>query len=116
MKHIKSYENIQEKYKESQFSEYIAWRSNTDIKIVKNNHKIKFFQQDKNQPVLEITHLYTYDTIDKSLTKIDDNSNEKITGIFLAPDTLPKFLYQSDNVQDCIDMLTLLSTANKYNL
>lgn len=116
MKHLKTYEH-KTKYKTSQFSEYLIWSTlENTVRIFKNDHKIDYWQKDKNQPVLRITHLYTYDLQTKELTKVTGQSNERTTGVFLAEDTLPRILFQSDNLQDCINTLPILSATNKYNL
>ena len=114
MKHIKHYEH-KKKYTPEQFSDYITWlSSDTKIIILKNEHKIEFYLKDKNQPLLRVTQIYSYNILNNSII---ENSNSKITGLFLDPDTIQnRILYQSNDMQDCIDMIHLISSANKYNL
>jgi hypothetical protein len=108
MKYLKSYENINIPLKK-----YVIWKQDTDLEVFEVTDKIEKWDTDK---VIIINILYKF-----KLGKIEPVSLNKrpTAGLDLTnlQNNIKNFcIYQSDNLQDCLDILEILDTSNKYNL
>lgn len=125
MKHLKLYEMYDtptRTHTAEEFDKYIAWLSSNDtgkdINIYENKYNIELFKGDPKFPILKIDHLYTFNFNDDSLKKMNYKKNdEKISGFLLHDEALQKrLLYQSNDLQEVIDMLPELKKYINYNL
>ena len=120
MKYLKTYENSD---KIPKLDKYLIWLvNNTEayFNILENTNKIEW-NKNLECEILVVKHLYNYniqtDTINKpgksetSGLIINDGYNN------LLNDNVKKFLvYQSNNLQDCIDMVKILPISTKFNI
>jgi hypothetical protein len=92
-----------EKYTSDDFKSYIIWKSKKIFMILSVIQVTEYH--------LKFKKLYIY-----SNGKLEKIRNEKID-IFHNYDQIKRHIvYESDNLQDCIDMLSDIDIAIKYNL
>ena len=114
MKHLKTYEDISyfnfanaTELKQYFVIKYIAPGNTTPTAF--NIYKLKEVFQDIKY--LRATQIYKYTTIDGKLNK----TNEELH-FFSITDINKKLVYQSDNLQDCLDIYETIIAAKKYNI
>lgn len=108
MKYIKQYET---NTIELNLKKYIIWKSSVlnIFEVLKHNNKTELS--------LERLFIYTDDVglMSSPFKKYDTNVILEISDI--KKDALYSYIkYQSDNLQDCIDNIKILTTTAKYNL
>jgi hypothetical protein len=99
MIYLKTYEQLNNKLKK-----YI------EIKLLNLIIIAEVIQENFNY--IKVQKLYTYDTINKTLTK----NNEEPTTLIYDNFTKESIGRQSDNINDLIDTLEIEQDINKYNL
>ena len=115
MKHIKNFESV-----DLNIKKYIIW----DTRIGSPDNGVLLILE-----VLDIKHsisegyrikysfLYRFRKKDNSLedmkNSLDLNNSDNINYTGYSEKNI---VYQSDNIQECIDMLPLLANTSKYNL
>lgn len=101
MKYIKKYEKVE------RFRDYI---------ILNNpSHLLLFKLKDFSQNTTTVQKLYVYDKQNQKTIELVNMSGEN----FNQGETQriePKIIYQSNDLQECIDRLPILANAMKYNL
>jgi hypothetical protein len=120
MKYIKAYENVGDKIPE--LKKYVIWKStkvNNLLEIIpnKNNTIVKKPRKNEQYDTIKVKHLYNCNAKGEIL-KPNLNAG-KTTGLLkddFENSIRNYLLYQSDSLQDCLDIMPLLVTSDKYNL
>lgn len=112
MKYIKTYENVIENL----IDKFVVYRttSTTIDPITKKEYQFLFIFKIKSideYDTVTVKRYYEYDTM---LNKLKNSEIDDIKGNINI--LLENTLFSSDNLQDCVDMLPVLSDINKYNL
>lgn len=108
MKHIKQYETNRD---ELNLKKYIIWKSNVlNIFEVVNSDK---------QSELSLKRLFIYseenDLLETPVDTFDSHIILTINDIDI--DHIKKYIiYQSDNLQELVDIVSLIMNTNKYNI
>lgn len=118
MKHIKEYESNNEISNDdfkAELKHYLVWyNSNKKTRILEALKDLEA-SRDNGEPCCRVKYLYKYYIETKELFDESNKDIDKNLSID-RPTVLDRLLYQSDNLQDCIDMLPILSITNNYNL
>jgi hypothetical protein len=101
MKHLKTYESI-----DNNFKKYIIIKVNKIYSILKINRIYNDNAYDK----IEMTHLYQL--YKDELTKTDNRKRVN----FIIKYIKPKILFESNDLNECLKMLPIISETNKYNI
>jgi len=99
MRYIKTYEDVNDKLKK--YIEFNVLNLITILQII-----------DETTKTIKVKKLYTYDTINKKLSKNDEVPTVLIYDNF----TKECIVKQSNNLKDLIMPLELEQDTNKYNL
>lgn len=102
MKYLKTYE----KYKESDFKKYFIGTLFDSLAIFNIIE-----MSNKNMAEIKILLIYNKTNDEIKEFKGGEESYKKSLDIIKN-----KILFQSDNIQDCIDIIPILSDTIKYNL
>ena len=107
MKHLKTYENTITSEYEPDLSKYIIWATPKD-----SPHFYQIIEViSKFENIARIKILYTY-TIEKNKLTVEDmNSYTKEYDIIKK-----SIVYQTDTLEDALDILPRLNTTQNYNL
>ena len=118
MKYIKKYEQK----KLPKLDKYLVWKDfdkNKIFRLLENTYELRK-SIDGNYDIIAVNHLYNYNCDSDDLSKITSESNSRTSGLIFDDEienTINKFLvYQSNDLQDCIDILPILATQQKYNI
>jgi len=121
MKHIKTFENIDqdadqetEDFKNS-LKNYIVWYSDDYETLILKTRKDLPATRNNGNACCRVEYQNRYIKRTKTLVDETNKYKDKVFSID-KPETIKRSLYQSDDLQDCIDMLTVLSDTQKYNL
>ena len=109
MKHLKLYE-----YEETEVSKFYMVFGNKPISFNKIQYtifKVNRYINTDNEYV-RLTKLYYY-TTDGKLKKINPPDD---IGVFIYTRLSSEIIYESPDLQDCIDKLPLLAATSKYNI
>ena len=114
MKHLKTFESytqlteeIKNWLKEYEFKKYLIFEAKLQFTI------FEIIKVEDNNINLELKVLYSYNKRDKEFIK---NSVNQKSYSYNYSSILPNTIYQSDNLQDCIDFLKIKDDIEKYNL
>ena len=123
MKYIKAYENTGDPL--PNLKDYIIWGgSDSDTcEVYKNNNVVAWSGNGLDKwRILSVEHLYNFNFIKNKLININSKTKLKnglTSGLIYdgIEENMKKFLiYQSDNLQDCLDKLEYLSMTRKLNI
>jgi hypothetical protein len=121
MKYIKLYENLEDPIPK-ELCKYLVWRDGEyKCNILENTYKVEWSGNPGQEPykVIPVLHLYSYNFKNENLEKLEPNSSNRTTGLIydMIDESMKKsLLYQSNDLQDCIDTVQAMSTSKKYNL
>lgn len=110
MKYIKSYESIDI----NNIKKYIIYKPDNSLQLDKDKNKWLFIYLilNINNDYTTLLRVYRYNISEEKLLE------EKMSEELFVP--IPAFsnriLFTSDNINECIEMLPLISNTNKYNL
>ena len=104
MKYIKKYETLGN----SQFKKYIITRVKSDVfgDIYINLYENLFYTENKHA----FRCIYYYDENDNKIAKFENGKDI----YHLNPQNI--MIYQTDDLEDAINELNIISNLNKYNL
>lgn len=108
MKHIKTYEVLRSELK---LDKYIIWKSSLALNIFK-------VLRSSNQSTLLLERLYMYS--EKGLEKAPFEKYDEIITLQID-DVMENVIYsyiefQSNSLQECIDIIPTIIDSNKFNL
>ena len=115
MRHIKKFESV-----DLNLKKYIIWdtvigSSSRGVLLILEVLVIKHSISDGYR--IKYSFIYRYHKKDNSLedmkNSLDLNNSDNINYTGYSEKNI---VYQSDNIQECIDMLPLLANTSKYNL
>lgn len=109
MKYLKSYENLNNKEIKNSLLNYIIWATPRQPAQPNFYHIVEIINKIDNKAYINI--LYTYDIENKSLIKEDSSPYFKEYYIIQK-----SIVFQSNNLQECLNILPILNTINKFNL
>lgn len=114
----KKYLKIYENFDINNIKRFVMWKSSKDLQILEVFKKVQTLSKNDLTKILPVDHLYTYSIKnDKLLNK--NNMYEFTTGLLYddIEENLKIYcVYQSDNLKDCLEMLSTISNSIKYNL
>ena len=122
MKYLRLFENLKDKL--PKLDKYLVWQSsdNDIFTILENTNKVKMSGNgDYNRyKIIPVKHLYDYN-LKTDILKVRENlmGGGRTSGLIYGDieNSIKTFLiYQSNDLQDCIDTLKIMSDVNKYNL
>lgn len=109
MKHLKTYEKINWSNYNKDINNYIVWTNHlsnrfTILKVIK-----KYTEKGVDKIELERIHLFDLDTG-------EDINEPHENWIYTSKFTSEHIQYQSDNLQDLLNIKNMIIQKNKYNL
>jgi hypothetical protein len=110
MKHIRSYENIN--ISTENIPKYMIISIN-DGRLLNKLYILQILEivkDDDNENELKVIKRYTYDG-----NELKENE-KKFTFNIRFINSILKNVYESNSLEDCIDMVNIISKSKKYNL
>ena len=104
MKYLKKFEN-------KEFKTYAVLEDKLYLTVIKINE-----QQNK---LINLSILYKYDKKTNQLNKTETrflSASTSVSYTYTKKDFQDEMIYQSDDLQDILDKIPMLSSAYKYNL
>ena len=111
MKYLKKYENFS--YDDIGIKKYFILK-NTDSTAY-SLCEIKIIHNEKYFRALELYKYYTVNNTIKKLEQYPLNPDFNVH-FFSVDKDKNKIFYQSDNIEDCLNMLKSMTMVNKYNI
>lgn len=110
MKYIKAYENTEENI--PLLKKYCIWKNTNDTLEI-----LELVGSEKNKKYskyMSLLSLYFYYPSENKLVKLKRQNQAQIA---FDSNIIKTYVpYTSDNIQDCIDMLPIISNIEKYNI
>lgn len=100
MKYIKIFENM------------FSLKTKKYILYITNRTDIKYLYIAENIDDCKFTRIY--ECVDNAIKKLEDDNEYASVNLYL--DDSKNIVYQSDNLEDCLNRLKIMIATDKYNL